>query len=259
MLFDRKDLVDATTTRYAALYKHIQKKKPNLGAFMHPRSGNLTAFRGMAALAGMLYGVSVAIGMSTGAALQWLLVILLGAAALYSSYRIQNWAANLLVADRRELWVALGLCGGWLMLGAVAGQFSAALGMALSQLAMGLLAALGGRRTLAGRQAMGEVLGLRRYLKTLPQNQIESICRNNPDYFHQMMPYAMALGVDHAFAKRFGKLPLSQCPYIATGTDSTLRASQWRSMMRRVLGAMNTRLPSPWQKKLKELIRILFK
>ena len=259
MLFDRRDFVDATTTRYAALYKQIQKKRPNLGAFMHPKSGNLTVFRGMAALVGMLYGVSVAIGMSTGAALQWLLVMVLGAVALYSSFRIQTWAANLLVADRRELWIALCLCGGWLLLGAVAGQFSAALGMVLSQLSMGLLSASGGRRTFAGRQAMGDVLGLRRYLKTLSRSQIESICRNNPEYFHQMMPYAMALSVDKAFAKRFGKLPISQCPYIATGTDSTLRASQWRNMMRRVLGAMNTRLPSPWQKKLKEMVQILLK
>ena len=259
MLFDRRDAVDASTVRYGVLYRNVRKKKPNLAAFIHPKSGNIAVFRGCAALAGMFYGVSVAIGISAGAALQWLLVIVLGAAALYSSFRIQNWAANLLVADRRELWIALGLCGGWLVLGAVAGAFNLVLGMVLSQLLTGLLAAIGGRRTAAGRQAMGQILGLRRYLKTLSQSQIQITCQNNPEYFHQMMPYAMALGVDKAFAKRFGKMPLSQCPYIATGTDSTLRASQWRSMMRRVCSGMHTRVPSPWQKKLKELIGVFLK
>ena len=56
-----------------------------------------------------------------------------------------------------------------------------------------------------------------------------------------MMPYAMALGVDKRFAKRFGKLPIGQCPYISTGVDNTMRASQWQALMRRTLSGMNTR------------------
>ena len=96
---------------------------------------------------------------------------------------------------------------------------------------------------------MGEILGLRRYLKTLPRDRVQEICKQNPDYFHQMMPYAMALGVDKRFAKRFGSMQVEQCPYISVGADSTLRASQWRSMMRRVLSGMNTRgTVSYWQR-----------
>ena len=258
-LFGRRDTVDVSTVRYGELYGYIERKKPNLAPLMHRRSGNVMAFRVLAAVAGMLCGVTIAIGISTGAALQWLLVIVLGAAALASGLAMQLWAVNLLVPDRRRLWIALGVGGVWLALGALAGQFSVALGMVVGQLFAGLLAALGGRRTPAGRQAMAQVLGLRRYLKTLSQTQVDVICRNNPDYFHQMLPYAMALGVDKAFAKRFGKRPIDQCLYVSTGADSTMRASQWRSMMRRILAAMNTHTESPWQKKLKALIQTLIK
>ncbi len=240
-VFGRRTTVDASTLRYGAVYQYVAKLTPNVSSMVLPKSGNLLAFRGLAALAGMFSGISVAIGLSSGAALQWFLVIALGALALFSSWYIQLWACHLFSADRKPVWIALGLCGLWLGLSAIAGQFPIGVGMAIWQLLMGFLAALGGRRTLAGRQAMGETIGLRRYLKTVSADQLHQISRNNPDYFHQMMPYAMALGVDKRFAKRFGKLPIGQCPYISTGVDNTMRASQWQALMRRALSGMNTR------------------
>ena len=240
-VFGKRDTVDASTLRYGAVYQYVAKLTPNVASMVLPKSGNLLVFRGLAALAGMFSGISVAIGLSSGAALQWFLVILLGALALFSSWYIQLWACHLFSADRKPVWLALGLCGLWLGLSAIAGQFPMGVGMAIWQLLMGFLAALGGRRTLAGRQAMGETIGLRRYLKNVSADQLHQISRNNPDYFHQMMPYAMALGVDKRFAKRFGKLPIGQCPYISTGVDNTMRASQWQALMRRTLSGMNTR------------------
>ena len=240
-LFGKRDTVDASTLRYGAIYQYVKKLTPNISSMVQARSGNLLVFRGCSAVAGMFCGVSVAIGLSSGAALQWFLVILLGALALVSCWYVQAWATHLFAADRQPLWLALGLCGIWLILSAIAGLFPSGMTMVLCQLLTGLLAALGGRRTPAGRQAMGETLGLRRYLKTVSKGQLQEICQSNPDYFHQMMPYAMALGVDKRFAKQFGSLPLGQCPYISTGVDSTMRASQWAALMRRTLSGMNTR------------------
>jgi hypothetical protein len=255
LLFGKRDAVDAGSLRYAELYHSIANTKPNLSAFMHPKTGNLTVFQWLSALVGMFYGVSIAIGLSTGALLQWLLVIVLGALAFFSSLRIQRWAVSLLAPDRQPLWIALGLCGGWLGLSAIAGLFPVGVGMVLCQLFAGLLAALGGRRTPYGRQAMGETLGLHRYLSTVSSEQLRQISQANPEYYHQMAPYAMALGVDKRFSKRFGKLLIPQCPYIATGTDSDLRATQWCSLMRRVLKGMNTRLPNGYLEQAIALIR----
>ena len=126
--------------------------------------------------------------------------------------------------------------------------------MTAVQLIAGLMVAVGGRRTPEGRQLMGEALGLRRYLRSVSSEQLRQICQNNPDYFHQMAPYALALGIDRIFAKRFGSLAMGSCPYISTGTNSSLRATQWDNQMRRVLKGMNTR---PEQSRWEKLIAII--
>ena len=254
LLFGRRDTVDAGSIRYAELYLRVKTMQPNLSSLMDPKSGSIQLFRGLAVISGVLGGATVAIGISAGAALQWFLVILLGGLALVSCWKIQTWAVNLLVPDRRSLWISLAFCGMWLLLGAVSGQFNPALGMVIGQLLIGVLVFLGGKRNLAGKQAMAQTLGLRRYLKTLSREDIQAIHQNNPEYFHRMMPYAMTLGVDYAFAKRFGKFPVGQCPYISIGTDSTMRASQWRGLMRRTLKGMRTQVPNT---KLEKLIQLL--
>jgi len=249
LLFGRRDTVDTGSARYGMLYRKVETMRPNLSSLMNPKSGNMQVFRGLVAVSGVLGGVTVAIGFGAGPVLMWLLIILLGGFALFSSWKMQSWAVNLPVPDRRNLWVSLILCGIWLVLGALAGKFGSAMGMVLIQLLAGLLVFLGGKRTEAGKQAMAQTLGLRRYFKTVSRESLADISRNNPDYFHQMMPYALALGADKAFVKRFGKQQIGQCPYIVTGADSTLRAGQWRSVMRRVLKGMRTQDPNTGLKK----------
>ncbi len=239
MLFGRRNMVDTGTLRYGMICRSVEKMRPSLANLVHPRSGNMSVFQILAALAGVFGGVSVAIGLTSGAVLQWFLIIVLGILALCSSLYIQKWAVNLLSPDRRPVWIALGLCGVWILLSIPAGVVGAGLGIAAGQLLVGLLTAVGGRRTSAGRQAMGEVLGLRRYLKTVSQDQLRQICQNDPEYFHRMFPYALALGADKAFARQFGKLSIGSCPYVATGFDNAMRAVQWRELLRRVHKAMD--------------------
>ena len=42
-----------------------------------------------------------------------------------------------------------------------------------------------------------------------------------------MLPYAMALGVDKAFAKRFGRKAMSPCPYFVCGISDRMPAEDW--------------------------------
>ena len=254
LLFGKRNVVNAASRRYGAVYCAVERLRPNLGDLVHPKSGNLTVFRVLAAAAGLFCGVSLGVSLSQGAALQWLLIGALAGGGLASAWQIQLWARYLFVPQRRKLWVALALSAVWLALGILAGQAVTGIGLALSQLFAGVLLALGGRRTQAGKQAMGEVLGLRRYCRTVSGDELQQICRNNPEYFHQMMPYAIALGVDKAFAKRFGKQIIGQCPYISVGADSSIRADQWRGLMRRILGKMNTQ---PEQTRTEKLLAFL--
>lgn len=254
ILFGGRNTVNASSRRYGDAYRTVEKLKPNLGDLVHPKSGNLFVFRVLAALAGMFSGISVAMRLSEGLEIQWLLVAAFGVWALVSAWSIQRWARYLLAARRDRLWLALVLCGVWLGLSILAGKLFVGIGMVLGQLLAGFLLAIGGRRTPAGRRVMGQALGLRRYLATVTPEQLRQICQHNPNYFHQMMPYAMALGVDKLFAKRFGKQNVGQCPYITVGAESTMRAEQWWGLMRRVLAGMNTK---PEQTKTQKFLAFL--
>lgn len=258
-LFGRQEMVDTGSLRYAQISRNVAKRMPNLSAFIHPRSGNVLIFRFLAAVVGMFCGVSVGIGLSSGAALQWFLVFVMGALALVSSWQIHSWATALFAHGRRKIWIALGICAPWLLLAAFAERFSMGIGFAVGQLLAGLLTAFGGRRTREGRQAMGEILGLRRYLGNVPRAQLQQICQNNPEYFHQMAPYALALGVEKRFAKRFGGTPIGPCPYISSGAESTMRADQWTGLMRRVLNSMNARQQNSWLEKVTAVLRMFLK
>ena len=91
------------------------------------------------------------------------------------------------------------------------------------------------------------------------ENAAQQICQNNPEYFHQMAPYALALGVEKRFAKRFGGIPIGPCPYITSGGESTMHAAQWAVLMRRVLNAMNARQQNRFLEKVSAVLRLLVK
>ena len=240
-LFGRHQRVDTGSLRYVETVRNVAKMQPNLAAFIHRKTGNLRVFRALAAIGGLFGGVWLGLGLSTGAGLQWFWGIVLGSLALLSSWYIQRWAAFVMVPEKRRLWYTLALCGVWLLLGILSRQTSAALTLVIGQLVAGLLTALGGRRTREGRQAMGDILGLRRYLASVPRSKLDAICNKNPEYFHQMAPYALALGVDARFARQFGGRLIDPCPYIAAGTNSAMHAAQWCRLMRRVLRSMEAR------------------
>lgn len=86
---------------------------------------------------------------------------------------------------------------------------------------------------------MSEILGLRRYLKTVPKEELQRILRSNPEYYYRMAPYALALGVDKAFARQMGNLRLSECTYLTTGMDGHLTAREWNGLLREVVKALD--------------------
>ena len=133
------------------------------------------------------------------------------------------------------------LCGLWLILGLWSGGWNIALTLVLGQVALGFLAGYGGRRSELGRQNLQQILGLRRYLKTVSREELYRIMGVNEDYFHEMIPYAIALGVDKEFSQRFGNRRLPDCTYLQTRMGSGLTAAEWTSLMQDVLRALEER------------------
>ena len=241
LLFGKRTQVDTSGYHYAAQYEKVAKLSPNIHPLMHPRTGSILVFRGLAASLGLLGGICLGMALGTEAAARGFLIFLTALFGAFSSWHIQLWANDLFRLGKFRLTVALLLCGLWILLMCLTQQFPVLIWVVVGQLLFGLMAAFGGRRTEAGRQVRNQTFGLYRYMRSLRQKDLIYICRQNPDYFHTLAPYALAMGVDRVFAKRFGNLKLPECPYLVTGMDSGLTAAQWSRRMRAAASAMDLR------------------
>lgn len=257
-LFGKKDAVDTSGLRYANLVKEIAKTSPNLQPLMQHRSGNPRIFRALAALIALFGGVSFGIAMSQDSALQGFWMIVIAAISLFMGWFMQGTFRELFLRKGKSTYTGLLFSLLWLGLGAIAGQFSIAVTVLLSQWLAGLMAFFGGRRTDAGRQDLSQILGLRRYLITVSKDELKRIQTTDPEYFHNLAPYALALGVEQSFARRFGKSRIPACPYITAALgDGT--AHQWCDNMRRALREMDRRSKSLPLEKLADLLTVLKK
>ena len=257
-LFGKKDAVDTTGLRYASLVKEVSKISPNLQPLMQHRSGNPRIFRALAALIAMFAGVSFAIAMSQDSALQGFWIVVIAVLSIFIGWHMQGTLRELFLRKGKITYTGLLLSLLWLGLGAIAGQFGIAVAVLLSQWLTGLMAFFGGRRTAAGRQDLSQILGLRRYLITLSKDDLKRIQAADPEYFHNLAPYALALGVEQSFARRFGKIRIPACPYISTALgDGT--AHQWCDVMRRALRVMDRRSKLLSLEKLTDLLTVLKK
>lgn len=243
-LFGARSYVDTSGLQYATFLKKVAAMSPNFQSSVHPRSGNPRLFRALAALVGLFGGISVGISLTQGAPAQGVFVFFITVAFLAASWVLQGWASCLFLYDKRRLWHAALAGAVILVTGFFADQLSLTVWLVLSQLLAGLMAFYGGRRTDAGRQDLSQLLGLRRYLKTVPQEHLERIHRSDPEHFHTLAPYALAFGVDKAFAKGFGKEKLPACPYLTTGMDGHRTAGEWSELYRQAVQSMNRRARS---------------
>lgn len=239
-LFSRRDAVDTSSAGYMRMCQTVAQQKPAKELFRSKGTGGITVFRVLMAVVGMLSGACFGIILGNLLDYGWLFMLILSAVGLVCSWHIQAWPQGFFLHNRSRLWTALVLCLLWLVLGVVMKAFSLALAAVLLQLAAGFLAAFGGRRTEEGRMDMGQVLSLRRYLRQLTPRQVQQMCRDNPEVFFDLAPYAIALGCDGTFARRFGKSRLPVCPYIQSSNSRGLTAVQWSQLMRNILGGMTT-------------------
>ncbi|MBQ6839211.1 MAG: DUF2207 domain-containing protein [Oscillospiraceae bacterium] len=240
-LFGNRNTVDTSGSRYAEMCRKTGKMPPNIQGLVHPKSGSAYVFRSLMAIVGMLCGICLGLTLSAEAAVRWFPAVLMALFCGIGSWLLHNWWESIFTHRRGSLLAAVVVITLWVVLSIVAKTFWLDGWVIFGQLLVGLMAAFGGRRTEAGRQAMSEVLGLRRYLRRLPRKQLEHIYRQNPDYFHMLIPYALALGVDKGFAKHFDREPMPDCPYMTGVAVGRMRAVQWSRVMRRTIGAMEAK------------------
>lgn len=240
-LFGKKASISTQDLRYAQLVRALAKKPLGIGELLRKTGGNRLVFRVLSAGIGLFGGIGIGATMGAGAALQGLLVVLMAALGCLSGWLLTQWGCGLILKQRQKILATVILHALWLILAASAGVFSLGLGMVLGLLVASVLYAWGGKRTSLGRQAMSQSLGFGRYLKKTPKKELRQLQSMDPDFFFRYHIYAIALGVDKAFAAKFGKEKLSGCPYFYGGIDGKMTAAQWNEKMLQTLADMNRR------------------
>ena len=240
-LFAKRSVVDTTSLAYARLRQKVAAHMPDMQSFVHRKCGSVKIFRALGAAIAMFFGVCIGISLSSGAVLQWLLAFLLGGCGLFSGWHMQSLGFCLRISDASQRKKALLHMAVWLLFGLLSGQLGMALFACILQYFIGLMAAFGGRRTAEGKRLMSQILGLRRYLKKLSHEELQQINETNPEFFHAMVPYALALGVDQQFARHYGGIQLRACSYLTTGMDGHMTAPEWDRLMRRAIDSMDGR------------------
>ena len=253
-LFARHDIVDTSGRLYAELVRHAKNRPARIQELVKPQSGNPKVFRALVTGIGLFGGVLIASAMADGAFLQVLLTLLFGALGGISGWLIQNWATDLFLRKNPNGYYTAIICGVWLLLGLLCGRFFWSTAIVILLLVGGFLYSYGGKRTDLGRQTMGQVLGLRRYFHSVGKVELQRISQMNPDYFHSILPYAIAVGSGHSFARRFGKTKLPNCPYLAGDEKASLTATEWYQKIDALLKKMDGRAN---QLKKEQLIKAL--
>ncbi|MBQ7415942.1 MAG: DUF2207 domain-containing protein [Oscillospiraceae bacterium] len=237
-LFGRRLVVDGTGDHYARLVRTVAKRGPQAGEVYRTNTGNPYIFRGLCALPALLSGIGMAGALAPHSLF---LQILMAVIAAVMAVLIQSGAASLVLRNKLPLWIAVGCAVVWLVLGIVAGQWITAVLMIAFQVLAGLAAAYGGKRTELGQQALVQLLGLRKFLCSASKTELQRLLKANPGYFYEVAPYALALGVDHAFARRFGKLRIPDCTYLITPHRSQMTAAEWAAALRAAVDALDAK------------------
>lgn len=240
-LFGNRRAIDGTGYQYARMCKKTAAMVPGERSMCVASSGNMRLFRWLNCASNVFCGLCFAMNLTSATVLRVLLAMVLMVLGAFSAWKMQESFYRLHLRGKRGLYIGLGFAGIWLLLGIAAGIFWIALGAVAIQLLAGLAAAYGGRRSEMGRQSASQILGLRHHLKHVSREELQHIQRSDPDYFFNMAPYALALGVADRFARQFGKRKFAQCPYLSCRVGRKLTAPEWMQLLEETAAALDDR------------------
>lgn len=240
-LFGNRRVVEGTGYHYAQLSQQVAYQRPNQRSMFQGSSGNVIIFRLLACVSQVFCGICVAMNLSNIRILQVLMAVILSILGGITGWLMQAGAYRTHLRRKLPILVGFGCGAVWTVLGLLGGQVWIPLGCSVGQILLGYFGAYGGRRSDLGRHDARQVLGLRRYLKRLPNQETSRLMKNDPEYFFNMAPYALALGVIRPFSRSFGQRKLDQCPYLITKVHGKRSAEDWAYLMQDAADLMDTR------------------
>lgn len=240
-LFGKRRVIDGTGYHYASLAKKLERQIPGERTMCKPNSGNVKIFRLLFCAVQVFCGICLGMNMTGNEVLQILLSVIFAIFGGISAWFIQAGMYRIHLRSKGLVYLAIGLSAVWLIVGLIAGVILIALIPLLGQLLCGLMAAYGGRRSELGRINATEILGLRHHLRKVDSEELFRLRKRDPEYFYNMIPHAMALGVEKKFAINYGKKKLHPCPYLVTARQSRHNALQWAMTMKDVAKILDSR------------------
>ncbi len=241
LLFGNRRTVDATGNQYAVLCGKVAELIPSEKTMYLASSGNMKFFRYLCCGIQVFCGINVAMNMSESVVLQVIMGVILAVFGAFSAWLIQTIAYRTHLRGKNPVYVGLACILLWILLGVFCGQVWIPLCASLGQWALGYFAAYGGRRSDLGRHDAGLILGFRRYVKHMPRGEIGRLLANDPDYFFNLAPFALALGMINPFGKMFGRRKLDQCPYLMTPVHGKRTGAEWAKLIARTADMMDAK------------------
>ena len=238
-LFTKSEKVDCSGYRYALLAQRVRSAQPPIGHLVDKRSGSRRIFRVLSCLCGLFVGLGTGLSLGFGTAFQSFIGILFAFFGCFTAYHIQNCAPCLFLRKGSQLLLGCVLAIVWIFFSLLAARGLVGIIFVALEFLAGLMAFFGGRRAEDGKDAMAQILGFRRYATHASRESLEAISRQNPDYFFDLIPYALALGVGGVFARQFGTKPLQECPYIDFPLRDKITALKWSKIMEETLDKMD--------------------
>lgn len=230
ILFGRRTTVDPAGPHFVRLSRKVAGRSPLLKQLYKPNSGDVRIFRALCCGAGFCCGVQMVSG-GFGA-------FLFGVLAAGLSYFIQGGGKCIPLRNKLPLLIGLACGAMWLGLGALTHSLGRVVPMVIFQYIAGIFAAYGGKRSELGQQVLAQLLGLRRHMTGASAFDMQHRQQKNPNYFHELAPFALAMGIDRQFARRFdSKTPLPDGGWLKGAPEMT--AAQWMDRLRQTADTMN--------------------
>jgi len=103
------------------------------------------------------------------------------------------------------------------------------------------------KRTKYGHEQLEKLLGLKDFIKTAEMEKLKALSEENPAYFYNILPYAMVLGLDRTWAKKFESITIEAPNWYggaySRGFSSMLFYSHFNSCMSKTSSSMQ--MPKP--------------
>jgi len=240
-LFAKGDWVDATGSRYARLCRSVADTVSGVKEMYTKRAGNAKIFRCLGCGISVFCGICFGMVLGKSQIVRTLLCVIFVILGIITAWGIQGAMYKMHVRGKIPVYIGFACDLLWMLISIIAGEWTMGLVTVLAQNLIGLLAAYGGRRSELGMYNASQILGLRHYLRTLNAEKLKRQLENNPDYFFDMLPLAIALGVDRRFAKAFGNMHLPHCHYLAVSRNEKRTAAEWALIVRKIADRMDKR------------------